>query len=189
MREIEIKARIATVQSIIDILQAQGVTVSEPVIQHDRVYGQNGVEDTDDNTTPWLRIRSETKQGSTRYIFTLKRSVTNQMDSIEHETEVADPVELEAIIRQLSFSLYSDLTKTRQKARKGDIEICIDAVDGLGSFVEAEKLTDEDVDYDSIVAELWQVLEKFGVRREDEVTDGYDVLMNKKLAVTLADNE
>lgn len=189
MREIEIKAKITSAQSIIDVLAEQNVAVTEPVTQHDRVYGQIGVDDTSDNTAAWLRIRSETKQGSTKHIFTLKRSVTNQMDSIEHETEIADPVELEAIIGQLSFSLYSDLVKTRQKAHMGDIEICIDSVDGLGSFVEVEKMTDESVDYDAVVGDLWQVFERLGVQPEDEVTDGYDVLMNKKLAAALVDSE
>lgn len=189
MREIEVKAKISSVQSIIDVLAAQKVIVTEPVTQHDRVYGQTGVEDTSDNTAAWLRIRSETKQGSAKHIFTLKRSVTSQMDSIEHETEIADPVELEAIIGQLSFSLYSDLTKTRQKAHMGDIEICIDSVDGLGDFVEVEKLTDESADYDAVAAELWQVLERLGAQRQDEVTDGYDVLMNKRLAMALVDSE
>ncbi|MNR35913.1 CYTH domain protein [compost metagenome] len=68
----------------------------------------------------------------------------------------------------------------------GDIEICIDSVDGLGSFVEVEKLTDETADYDAVVAELWQVLKRLGVQSDDEVTDGYDVLMNKKLAAVQA---
>ncbi|MNH50381.1 CYTH domain protein [compost metagenome] len=186
MREIEIKARIRSVQSIIDVLSTQNIIVTELITQHDRVYGQVGVDDTSDNTAAWLRIRSETKQGSTKHIFTLKRSITNQMDSIEHETEIADPRELKAIIHQLDFSLYSDLTKTRQKAHMGDIEICIDSVDGLGSFVEVEKLTDETADYDAVVAELWQVLKRLGVQSDDEVTDGYDVLMNKKLAAVQA---
>lgn len=186
MREIEIKAKITSVQSIIDVLAAQNVTVTEPVMQHDRVYGQDGIDGGGDNSAPWLRIRTETKQSVVRHLFTLKRSITNQMDSIEHETEVADAAELEAIIHELSFVPYSDLTKTRQTAHMGDIEICIDTVDGLGSFIEVEKLTRDDVDYDVVAAELWQVLKQLGVHSEDEVTDGYDVLMNKKLASTLA---
>lgn len=186
MREIEIKAITSSIQSIIDVLAAQNISVTEPVTQHDRVYGEIGVEDAADNTAAWLRIRSETRGDNTKHIFTLKRSVTNQMDSIEHETEIADPAELEAIIEQLSFTLYSDLTKTRQKAHMGEIEICIDTVDGLGSFVEVEKLTDEHADYEVVATELRQVLRQLGVRPEDEVTDGYDVLMNKKLATAQA---
>lgn len=182
MREIEIKATIGSVQSIIDILAGQGVSVTSPVTQHDRVYGEVGVDGAADNASPWLRIRTETKNGETKHIFTLKRSVTNQLDSIEHETEVVDATELESIIAHLSFELYSDLTKTRQKAKMGDIEICLDTVEGLGTFIEAEKMTADDADYDSVLRELWTIFESLGIEHEDEVVDGYDVLINKKLA-------
>jgi adenylate cyclase class 2 len=182
MREIEIKATISSVQSIVDILTAQGVAVTSPVTQRDRVYGQIGVDGAAENTAPWLRIRTETKNGTTKHIFTLKKSITNQMDSIEHETVVEDAVELENIVSQLAFELYSDLTKMRQKAVIGDIEICLDTVDGLGTYIEAEKLTADDVDYDAVIAELWVLLESLGISKTSEVTDGYDVLMNKKLA-------
>jgi adenylate cyclase class 2 len=180
MREIEIKAQIANKQTFIAALIKRGIVVGEPVTQHDRVFGPAGVDGSDgNNTAAWLRIRTETKQGTTKHIFTLKKSVTNQMDSIEHETEIEDETELEKIIEHIGFVPFSDLTKTRQKAHFGDIELCIDTVDRLGDFVEAEKLTDEDADYDTVVAELWKILEKCGVSRDDYVTEGYDVLMNK----------
>lgn len=102
------------------------------------------------------------------------------MDSIEHETEIADADELEKIIEHLGFVPYSDTTKTRQKAHLGDIEICIDSVEGLGDFAEAEKLTEEDVEYDVISAELWKLLEELGATRKDYITDGYDVLARKR---------
>ncbi len=154
--------------------------MSEPLIQRDQVFGLPGVDGGDNtNGAPWLRIRTETKNGITRQIFTLKKSVTNQMDSIEHETEINDALELAAIIKHLGFTPYSDLTKSRQKARMGDIELCIDRVEGLGDFVEAEKLTEDDADYDAVAEELWQILESFGIKRSVQVIDGYDVLMRK----------
>lgn len=184
MREIEIKATIDSIQSVADILRSKGASVSPPVIQHDRVYGPVGVDGTQDNTAPWLRIRTETKANETKHIFTLKKSITNQLDSIEQETEIANDDELESIIAHLSFELFSDLTKTRQKAQLGEIEICLDAVKDLGVFIEAEKLTVDNVEYQEVVDELWGVFESLGISRADEVTDGYDVLMNKKLEAT-----
>lgn len=94
------------------------------------------------------------------------------MDSIEHETEIADDQELEKIISYIQFTPYSDLTKTRQKAHIGKIEICVDSVEGLGDFIEAEKLTDEEVNYNDVMHELWAVLERFGVKRSDHVEEG-----------------
>ena len=182
MREIEIKATVQSIQAIIDILSTRNIAVTSPVTQRDRVYGPAGVDGAIENTAPWLRIRTETKSGVTKHVFTLKKSITNQLDSIEHETEVADAAELESIIAHLDFELFSDLTKTRQKAQLGDIEICLDSVESLGAFIEAEKLTSDDVDYQVIVDELWAVFDTLGISRADEVTDGYDVLMNNKIA-------
>lgn len=179
MREIEIKARVEQLDDIRAVFKQKGIALSEPVAQHDEVWGMPGV--IVDNTSPWLRLRTESKSGQTRHLLTLKRSVTGQLDSIEHETEVSDPGEMTKIIQELGFELYSDLTKTRQKAHVGDIEICLDSVKDLGEFIEAEKLTDDDVDYQNVIDELWRLLRGFGVNYDDEVTDGYDTLMNKKL--------
>lgn len=183
MREIEIKARVDSLKSVTEALSADGVAITEPVTQRDIVYGPKGVDGADpDNTAPWLRVRSESRGGETKHYFTLKKSVTNQLDSIEHETIVEDAGELTSIISHLDFDLYSDLTKTRQKAHVGDIELCLDTIEGLGTFIEAEKLVeDDDVDYEAVVAELWGVVEKYGASRDDEVTEGYDVLMNRHL--------
>lgn len=180
MREIEIKARVEDRLGLLQLLHKKGIAISEPVTQRDQVFGLAGVDGGDDtNGSPWLRIRTETKNGKITQIFTLKKSITNQMDSIEHETEIHDPVELAAIIRHLGFEPYSDLTKTRQKAKFGEVEICVDSVGEMGDFIEAEKLTDDDANYDETAAGLWRVLEEFGISRADHVTDGYDVLMRK----------
>lgn len=179
MREIEIKARVESTAKIIARLEGDGVKVSEPVRQRDEVFGLLGVSGDSDNSEPWLRIRTETKAGTTRYIYTLKKSITNQLDSIEHETVIDDADELRQIILHSGFTPYSDVTKTRRKAKLGDVEICIDVVDELGEFVEAEKLTTEDVDYEQVAGELRQLLQSLGVSKDSEVTDGYDVMMKR----------
>lgn len=178
MREIEIKARVARPDSIREAMEREGIELSAPVTHHDRVWGVSGVAGSD-NTEPWLRVRSETKDGKVRHLATLKRSVTGQLDSIEYETEISDPEAMASIIEELNFSLYSDLLKVRQKAQFSGIELCLDSVDELGDFVEAEKLTADDADYQSVVDELWAILGRFGVSRDDEVLEGYDTLVNR----------
>ena len=181
MREIEVKARVNSLENIVAALEQRGVEVSAPVTQHDRVFGLPGVAGASENSEPWLRIRTETKGGDSKSYFTLKKSVTNQLDSIEHETVVQDEAETQHIILQLGFVPYSDLTKARRKAHVGDIELCLDVVEPLGAFVEAEKLTEDNANYEETVGELWDLIESLGVSRSDTVTDGYDVLMNKHL--------
>jgi len=179
MREIEIKARVAGKNALIGILKKQDITLSDAVTQRDQVFGIEGAFGGDGQSKPWLRIRTETKGDSTKQIFTLKKSVTSQLDSIEHETEIADEQELAKIIEHIGFTPYSDSTKTRQKAQIGEIEICVDSVNDLGDFVEAEKLTTEDADIEEVTNELWAVLAGFGVTHDQQVTDGYDVMLRK----------
>lgn len=180
MREIEVKARCESIQAVVARVTQQGIIVSDPVSQSDQVFGLPGEAGSDENQLPWLRIRTEDRGGMKRTIFTLKRSVTGQLDSIEHETEVQDRDETLNIIKELGFVPYMNITKTRQVARLGSIEICIDEVEGLGSFVEAEKMTALDANYDEVIDELWGALENLGVSRSDQVFDGYDVLIKKK---------
>jgi len=176
MREIEIKAKVEDKESLIDTIKSMGIQLSAPIKQHDVVYGQEGIADNAPGSI-WLRIRTE---NDSKVIFTLKQQYKGGLDSIEHETEVSDADELASIISKLGFSLYSDLTKTRQKAHYNDIEICVDDVEELGIFIEAERLAEEKADGQSIIEGLWSELEKFGVSRSDEVLDGYDVLLNRK---------
>ena len=178
MREIEIKARVSDTKQTLTTLQALGIHLGKPVTQHDVVYGQktsSGAEFMSGGN--WLRIRTENE---TKVIFTFKRSVTGELDSIEHEVTVDNAKELEAIIRNLGYSLYSDLTKIRRKAKAGDIELCYDEVPGLGSFIELEKLCPDDVDLDKVVQELWDMAKQLGVSKTDKETSGYDVLMRQK---------
>ena len=140
MREIEIKVRLRDKEGLLDALAGKGVALGEPVHQRDQVFGLPGEAGGDGNTVPWLRVRTETHgQGENetkRTLFTLKRSVTGQLDSIERETEVGDPDVMIAIVKELGFVPFSDLSKTRRTGKLNDVEVCIDSVEGLGDFME-----------------------------------------------------
>ena len=172
MREIEIKARVKNKNHVLKLISQENINLSLPIKQHDVVYAVPGVKDNAPGSV-WLRLRTENDQ---KTIFTLKKQHRGSLDSIEHETEVSNRDEMEKIISTLGFTLYSDLTKTRQKAKFNDIEICIDEVQDLGTFIEVEKLTDQDADGLVIEVELWKVLESFGINKSDQVHEGYDVM-------------
>lgn len=179
-REIEIKCRLDDKPAVLKALQELGVELTKPKKQHDVVFGEPGSADNALDAN-WLRIRTE--DDKTVY-FTLKRSVVGHLDSIEHETVVENAVELGEIIKLLGFELYSDLTKLRQKGTYGDIEICLDEVPGLGSFIEAELMMAHDSDHDTVVAELWGFFKKLGLNKDTEVHEGYDVLERRLRGVT-----
>ncbi len=172
MREIEIKARVLDVDVLQKNLANLNIELSKPKNQHDVVYAKPGSVEGSGEAC-WLRIRTE---DDTKHIFTLKKSVRGHLDSIEHETEIADPLELRSILLLLGFELYSDLVKTRQTSHVGDIELCFDRVEGLGIFVEAEKLVADSANHVKVESELWGFFSSIGVLKKDEVLEGYDVL-------------
>lgn len=182
MREIEIKVRVHDKAQALAALDKLGIKLSEPKKQHDVVYSRPGAIDNDPGEN-WLRVRTE---NDSKVIFTLKRSVTGELDSIEHEVVVDSGAEITAIIGYLGYELFSDLTKIRQKAKCGDIEICFDEVPGLGTFMEAEKLCAEDVDNTMVEAELWDLFGKLGLTKADQETSGYDVLMRRQQQQAMA---
>lgn len=174
MREIEIKARVGDKGALVERLKKLGVKLGPKVRQHDVVFCKPGQQDYEKDSI-WLRIRTENDKKVT---WTLKKDTGRKLDSIEHELQVSDGRELETMLRLMGNTLYSDLTKTRQKAKYGEIEICIDDVDGLGTFIEAEKtVADHNADYETVAAQLWRFFAKLGITREDGEPLGYDVLL------------
>jgi len=175
MREIEIKAKIGDKKAVLAKLKDLGVKMTAPKTQHDVVFCKPGQQDYDPGSI-WLRIRTE---GDGKVIWTMKVDTGRKLDSIEHEVVVSDGAMLEKMLRQLGNIVYSDLTKTRQKGKLGDIEVCVDTVDGLGTYIEAEKMCADDADYQTVATELWDFLGKLGVTQKDAVILGYDVLLKQ----------
>lgn len=176
MREIEIKAKVHDKDALVSAIAKKGIVLASATKQHDVVFCKPGQQDYELGSI-WLRIRTEDDEKVT---WTMKVDTGRKLDSIEYEVEVSDGVALEKMLLQLGNELYSDLTKTRQKAKAGDIEICVDTVDGLGVYIEAEKLCADDADYDAVAEELWKLLAEFGVTMADQETLGYDVLLKRK---------
>ena len=76
----------------------------------------------------------------------------------------------------MGYHKVVEVHKVRRKTNYNDWEICLDEVDGLGSFVEAEKLG-EDGEAEAIQKELFDFLKTLGVKEEDQMTRGYDTLV------------
>ncbi len=68
------------------------------------------------------------------------------MNSIEHEVTVDDPIKMMDILTSIGFRPEVNVKKTRQKAYFNEYEICLDQVEGLGSFIELEKMTEENAE-------------------------------------------
>ncbi|QQR50522.1 class IV adenylate cyclase [Candidatus Nomurabacteria bacterium] len=174
-KEIEVKAKLKDKEKIIEKLTELGCTLSAPVVQDDITFvDQNyGAYDEFQTGKNILRIR----ESNGKFIFTLKQPNKNEFDAIEHETEIADPVEFKAALLVMGYKEVVYIHKERIKTTYQDIEICLDEVRDLGSFIEAEKIMDEDVDAEIVQKELFNFLVSLGVDLNDQVTHGYDTMV------------
>ncbi|TAK96314.1 class IV adenylate cyclase [Patescibacteria group bacterium] len=176
MREIEVKARVDNFEPIIKKLESLGCSLSQPIIQDDQVFLQAGIGFGDLTAgINVLRIRRQEQKN----IFTLKIRGTRELDSVERETEISDPDKLEEILKYLGYREVMRLRKSRRKCQHGELEICLDEVEGLGKFIEAEKMV-EDGDGGEIQNELFNFLVTLGAEKDSRVSSGYDILMYKK---------
>jgi adenylate cyclase class 2 len=124
----------------------------------------------------FLRIRVQDEK---KIIFTAKVTKGKNGESLikrEHEVTVDSEGELRGILSLIGYQEAVRVKKIRQTAQNGEYEICIDDIEGLGSFIEVEAICKEE-NADEIQSELWKFLESLGVSPEDQVTKGYDILM------------
>lgn len=177
MKEIKVKARIKDKEKILLNLEEQGCVFSDSIKQVDTVYVKitGNVEDYLKNDH-FVRIR---EKSDGRYIFTVKRpkALGKNLVKTEHESEIKDAKELEQALFLMGYKLSNRVIKVRRTGKCGDYEICLDEVEGLGSFIEIEKMAQEETEHEIVLKELQSFLSLLGVSGEDEVKKGYDILI------------
>jgi adenylate cyclase, class 2 len=173
--EIEVKAKVNDSNNLIHRLKEIGCVLSSPIIQDDFIFNQSGIDLRDhSHNTPVLRIREQKE----RVIFTVKKNRSNELDCIEKEVDVNNKNMLEEIIKLLGFKKTIEVHKKRRKGNYRDYEICLDEVEGLGTYIEIEKMSEEDGN--KVQNELCDFLKELGVKIEDRVLLGYDTLIYLK---------
>lgn len=172
-QEIEVKAKVSDLNRLASQLEAKGCELSEPIVQHDEVFiNFTTPYDQMSSGSNFLRIR----QGNGKILFTIKQPQVTELDCLEHEVEISDAEEMRQAILLLGYHKAIEVHKTRRKTMCGDYEICLDSVEGLGDFVEVEKIT-EGEDPEKVQTELFEFLKQFGISEADRVTNGYDTLL------------
>jgi adenylate cyclase class 2 len=173
MREIEIKLKVDSFQAIESKLKEKGCILSEPITQHDVVYSlKSSTKEFESAKEGDVIIRIRHLKDSAQ--LNLKQQRSGEMDNLEYETEVREPEEMHHMLSILGWSPVVEVRKIRRKGKLREYEICLDQVEQLGTFVELEKLTDDDVNAEKVREELFNELESLGLSRGAEVTQGYD---------------
>lgn len=71
--------------------------------------------------------------------------------------------------------------KKRDIFRAGEIIVCLDAVEGLGEFLEVELDVEDKKDLESSRAELFKFLSQFGLSEKDSIRTSYlEMVLEKR---------
>ena len=182
--EVEVKAIVRDEDALVEKLHTLGCELSNPVLQDDTVWVENvGNLDIFLNNKVFMRIR---KQNDDTVLLTAKKSkrLHGNESLVKHEYEVTiNSVEqAQGMLHLLGFTQAVQVIKKRQIAHYKDIEICLDEVEGLGTFIELEKIVPEN-EAEKTQQELYALLAQLEVIESDIVRKGYDILMLEKFTV------
>ncbi len=177
MREVEVKYRVRDVESLLAALKTRGVELGEPFCQDDQAYAPDGWAYGDDRRgVPFARLR--TVDG--RHVFTLKRPAENVLSCEEHETAVADRDQMHRAVLAMGFRPTVRIVKMRRTGTLGDLALCVDELDGLGVFLEVERMVPDGVPGEAVQAELSRFVGALGIEAE-QTGQTYDVLVRERL--------
>lgn len=174
MREIEVKYRVEDMEALLVALKSRGIELSDPVLQDDQAYAPAEWQFGDSKLgVPFLRLR--TVNG--RHYFTLKQPEDNAQACLEYETQVADRQAMHHVAIRMGYRPTVRITKTRQVATLDGCSLCVDDVEGIGGFLELERMVPDHADAQAVQADLAAFVSSLGVATT-QTAQTYDSLVH-----------
>ncbi|MDB5189984.1 MAG: adenylyl cyclase CyaB [Parcubacteria group bacterium] len=182
MHEIEVKAVLTDKESFVKALADRGCELGPEVSQDDTVYAHTvGTLDEFLGNNDFLRLRV---QNDGKTLFTFKhhpgRAINLDSAPLELELEISSRETMEKILDLMGYKEAVRIKKVRRKTTYQNWEICVDEVEGLGSFVEVEELLDANDTVQEVQQRMEAFLAEMGVGAEDLLKNRYDVMLMQK---------
>lgn len=171
--EIEAKYRVDDLQGLITALARRQVVLTEPSVQDDQAYAPAGWSYGMLKVgVPFARLR--TQEG--RHLFTVKKPIDNEMACLEHECVILDRDAMHDALATMGWVPTVRIVKQRRVGDWDGAKVCVDVVDGLGAFVEVERLVSSQHSGEQVQRGLDAMIRSLDVpvRR---VVDTYDTLI------------
>ena len=170
VREVEVKYHVDDLEALLVTLKACGIELSGPVYQDDQAYAPDGWQFGDSKLgVSFVRLRTV----DDRHYFAVKQPGENAQACLEYETEVADRAAMHGAILHMGYYPTVRVAKIRRTATLERCSLCVDDVEGVGGFLELERMVPDDMPAEAIQAELAATVASFGVTavRTDETYD------------------
>lgn len=129
--------------------------------------------------TEWLRIRTNPDKVIFEYDKSINKKASGEQECAEeYETVISDPEEFRKILNFLDFKKVVTIDKQREYWDCGNLEIALDNVDGLGSFIEVEAKGNFE-DTSKAKEACFKFLEELGIKNVEtvQINKGYPVLL------------
>ncbi len=117
-----------------------------------------------------LRIRSLDGKAVLTYKGPKLDSVSKTRKEFETPVDEATTIE---ILHALGFSEAGVVRKKREVFSAGEITVCLDAVEGLGEFLEVEIVAENENELETSRAKLFELLKQFGAGEKDSIRTSY----------------
>lgn len=182
MHEVEVKAVLKDKEALIQALKNLGCELGEEISQDDTVYARVvGTLEEFLSNNDFLRIRV---QNNGQILFTFKhhpgRIVNLTSAPLEHELEISSRETMVHILDLMGYTEAVRIKKVRRKTHYEKWEICIDDVEGLGTFVEIEELLDANDTQQEVRERMETFLASVGIGTDDLLNNRYDVMLMQK---------
>jgi adenylate cyclase class 2 len=159
MREIEVKYRVHDLEALLVALKGANIALGDPSYQDDQAYAPVSWEFGDSKLgVSFLRLRTV----GGRHYFALKQPGENAQACLEYETEVADRGQMDGAITRMGYRRTVRVAKTRRTATCDDLSLCVDELEGVGCFLELERLVSDTVSAGPVQDELAAFADSLG---------------------------
>lgn len=178
MREVEVKYQVRDNEALLVALKRRGIEFAPAVYQDDQAYAPHGWSYGDAKLgVSFARLRTIGDQ----HTFTLKRPAENALSCDEYETAVADREQMDQAILAMGFCPTVRIAKIRRTAVLDGLVLCVDKVEGLGTFLELERMVPDGMSGEAVQAEMAAFVTSLEVEVE-RTGETYDSLVRAALA-------
>jgi adenylate cyclase class 2 len=151
MHEIEVKYWVHDLEALLVALKGADIALGDPIYQDDQAYAPESWEFGDSKLgVSFLRLRTV----GDRHFFALKQPGENAQACLEYETEVADRGQMDGAITRMGYRRTVRVAKTRRTATCDGLSLCVDELEGVGCFLELERLAPDTVPAGPVQEEL-----------------------------------
>lgn len=167
MIEVEVKVK-ADHEEARPIIKKIGAAKIKTEIQSDTYFAAPHRDFA--KTDEALRIRSLDGQATLTYKGPKLDGISKTREELE--TPV-DEVSITRILHALGFKEAGIVRKIREVYWAGGITVSLDAVEGLGEFLEVEIMADSEKDLEPARQKLFEFLKQFGFEEKDSIRTSY----------------